>query len=54
MNHNSADGEFEFQWVEDSLKYTGSVFIHGLAGLANVLGYMCEVAAAAITETKRK
>jgi hypothetical protein len=54
MNHNNPGSEFEFQWVEDSLKYTGHVFIYGLAGLANVLGYMCEVAAAAAKEATRK
>jgi hypothetical protein len=54
MNHNNNGSESEFQWVEDSLKYTGHVFIYGLAGLANVLGYMCQVAAAAAKETTRK
>jgi len=54
MNHNNRGSESEFQWVEDSLKYTGCVFVYGVAGLVNVLGYMCKVAAAAAKETTRK
>lgn len=54
MSHNNDGSECELQWLEDGLKYTGTVFIHGLAGLANVLGYMCEVAVAAVKESTRK
>lgn len=54
MNHNNRGSESEFQWVEDSLKYTGRVFVYGVAGFVNVLSYMCEVATAAAKEITRK
>jgi hypothetical protein len=53
-NNNDSGGEWEFQWVEDSLKLTGAVFLRGLIGLSCAVGCVCGTIAAAIKETTRK
>ena len=52
--NNGGDDEWEFQWVEDSVNYTGQVFIAGLAGLSCVFGNLFAAVAAALNEKTRK
>jgi len=56
MNHynNDDNNNWEFQWVEDSVNYTGQVFVEGLKGLSYVLGSLFAVTAATIKEKTRK
>lgn len=56
MNHyNNNDGsDWEFQWVEDSVNYTGQVFIASLCGLSCVVGNLVAAAAAALKEKPKK
>lgn len=52
--HNDGNKDWEFQWVEDSLNYTGHVFVEGLKGLTCVLGSLAAAALAAAKEKPKK
>jgi hypothetical protein len=56
MNHYNNDGKenWEFQWVEESVNYTGHVFVKGLKGLSYVIGSLFAATAATIKEKTRK
>jgi hypothetical protein len=55
MNHsNNSGGEFEFQWVEEALKFTGYVFLAGLVGLSQAVVTAYDIARDAAKETTRK
>ena len=56
MNHYNNDGneDWEFQWVEESVNYTGHVFVEGLKGLSYVLSSLFAATAATIKEKTRK
>jgi len=58
MSNNSPNiqpsEDWEFQWVEDSLKFTGYVFLCGVVGLASALAQTCQAAASAAQEKLKK
>jgi hypothetical protein len=53
MNHYDNE-DWEFQWVEESVNYTGHVFVEGLKGLSYVLGSLVTVAIASVKEKTKK
>jgi hypothetical protein len=53
-NYNNSGSEFEFQWVEEAVKFTGYVFLAGLVGLSHAASSAYEIARDAIKETTRK
>ena len=53
MNHYDND-DWEFQWVENSVNYTGHVLVEGLKGLSYVLGSLFTVAIDSVKEKTKK
>jgi hypothetical protein len=49
----SRESDFELQWLLDGLNLTGEVFVAGVAGAAQVLGYVAMVGVAALQEAVR-